>query len=218
MTRNMMNPLGIQSKRFIVAVDPMDDTNLYGWAQLRPIGPTNRDPNRYNSAPGSGSVEQDIDDEIWEEFEKDDADFSNGFASLPWTKEYRQMSENASSRRNRRNKLLEKAEEENANGINQIWELASVYVLPKWRNNGIGSELIRRVMKRHIDLGRSAKDVYLLTLDSTKVWYNRFGFEETNDPPTAMAFEMTAGGIITKLMAEKLVAMQGGHDSISLDR
>ena len=215
MTKNMMNPLGIQSKRFLVAVDPMDDKNLYGWAQLRPLGPRIRDPNLYNAAPGSGSIEQDIEEEIWDDFDKDEVDFPSGFASLPWTKEYKDMSENAAKRRNRRNHLIEKAEEENINDRNQIWELASVYVLPKWRNNGIGSELIRRILKRHMDMGRIPDDVYLLTLDSTKGWYNRFGFVETDDPPTAMALEMTAGSIITSLMGEKLVAMRGGHNSVS---
>lgn len=213
MTRNMMNPLGIQFKRFIVAVDPMDDQNLYGWAQLRPIGPKIRDPNRYDSTPGSGSIEQDIEDEIWDDFDKDDVDVPSGFASLPWTNEYKQMAKGAETRRNQRIKLLEKAQEENENDMNQVWELASVYVQPKWRNNGIGSELIRRLMKRHLDMDRSANDVYLLTLASTKSWYNRFGFEETDDPPTYMAFEMTAGGIIAKSMGEKLIVMQGGKSS-----
>ena len=41
----------------------------------------------------------------------------------------------------------------------------------------IGSELIRRIMERHVMLGRNAQDACLLTLDSAKDWCSLFGFE-----------------------------------------
>jgi len=214
MARNLMNPLGINSKRFIVAVDPSNDNKLYGWAQLRSIGSSIRDPNQYDTLPGSGSAEQEIEDELWDEFEKDEVEFPNGVASLPWTKEYREFSQTSAKRREQRAKLVEGAEREKKRDKNQLWELASVYVIPEWRHKGIGSELIRKVMAKHVMLERRAGDVYLLTLDSTKDWYRGFGFELTDDPPAAMALEVAAGGILTKLLGEKLVAMQGGKKTI----
>ena len=148
MTRNLMNPLGIDSKRFIVAVNSNNDGELYGWAQLRPIG---------------GSEQ----------------------------------------------KAAEK-EQQQSSGQNQLWELASVYVMPLWRGSGIGSELVRKVMGKHAMVGRNAGDVYLLTLDSTKDWYRGLGFEVTHEPPASMKFEMVAGGIVTKFIGAELVCMRGG--------
>ena len=209
MAKNLMNPLNIDSKRFLVAVDPMNDKKLYGWAQLRPIGSNRVDPDRFDSAPGSGSIERDVDvdEEIWDDFENDPMEFPVGFASLPWTKEYREFSKGAERRRRKREELVRMVEEEEKDK-NQLWELASVYVLPEWRRRGIGGELIRRIMQRHVLLGRNVQDVYLLTLDSTKDWYASFGFGLTDDPPASMAFEVAAGGVITKVIGEELIAMR----------
>jgi len=217
MTRNLMNPLGINSKRFLVAVNSKNDKELYGWAQLRSIGGRSsqliRDPSVYNSLPGSKSLERDIDDEMMDDFfENDDIEMPNGFASLPWTKEYRDFAQAAAMRRQKREYLLETAEKEDMMDRNQLWELASVYVLPQYRNKGIGSELIRRIMAKHVMINeRRSQDVYLLTLDSTKDWYRKFGFELTNEPPASMSLEITVGEILTKMMAVKLVAMRGGN-------
>jgi len=210
MTRNLMNPLNLDSKRFIVAVDPSNDSQIYGWAQLRPIGFNLQNAQEYDALPGSGSVESDIEEEIWQEFEDDPVGFPEGFASLPWTKEYREFSKASSDRRKKRMQLMERAERQRIRGQNQLWELASVFVKPQWRTKGIGSELIQRVMAKHVMVERSSRDVYLLTLDSTQDWYRSFGFELTDKPPASMAGEITAGNVITGLMGSKLVCMKGG--------
>merc|ERR1711862_828773 len=92
MTRNLMNPLGIEPNRFIVACDASNENKIYGWAQLRPIGSSVKDPEQYDALDGSGSIEKEIYEEIWEDFESEEVAFPNGFASLPWTKEYREYS------------------------------------------------------------------------------------------------------------------------------
>uniref|UniRef100_A0A7S1BYV7 N-acetyltransferase domain-containing protein n=1 Tax=Corethron hystrix TaxID=216773 RepID=A0A7S1BYV7_9STRA len=209
MAQNLMNPLGIDFKRFIVAASSTNEKELYGWAQLRPIGFSIRDASTYNSLPGSGSIEDEIEEDIWDEFEKDEVDFPNGFASLPWTKEYKNAAVASAKRRERRAYLEKKAEKEKIRGQNQLWELASVYVLPEWRKKGIGSELTRRLMEKHTKAGRKGKDVYLLTLDSTKSWYRDFGFEVTDEPPASMALEIAAGGILTKFVGGELICMRG---------
>ena len=217
MTRSLMNPLGIDSNRFIVACNPSNENEEYGFAQLRPIGTSKRDANEYDALPGSGSVENDIEEEIWDDFEKDETEFPNGFASLPWTKEYRAYAKASERRRNKRADLIKQAEKEEKNGLNQLWELASVYTLPEWRSKGIGSELIRRIIAKHVLLGRKEDDVYLLTLDSTKDWYRGFGFEITNEPPSSMALEIVAGGVLTKLVDSSLVCMRGGQSSATTE-
>ena len=212
MARELMNPLNIDATRFIVAVNPDPDrsNDLYGWAQIKPIGPSIRDPKDFNAGPGSGSIGENIDEEIWEEFEKDETDVPVGFASLPWTKEYREFSKASAARREKRAALVASAERETEEGRNQLWEVSSVFVLPAYRGRGIGSELVRRLLAKHAMLERRNLDVYLLTLATTKGWYQSLGFELTDDPPESMKFEMDAGNIITKLIGAELICMRGG--------
>ena len=199
---------------------------VYGWAQLRPIGPRTRDPDKFDAPPGSGmtksqSIQSEIEEEIWEDFESDPLDVPIGFASLPWTKEYREYSQKSQDRREKRMQM-ENGSNDNVNKSNpddnQLWELASVYVVPEMRRSGIGSELIRRLLAKHIMLERRIEDVYLLTLDNnansnsnskTRDWYGSFGFEVTEDPPASMALEIAAGGALTRIMGESLISMRG---------
>lgn len=209
MAREFMNPLGIQSKRFIVAVNPQDDGDLLGWAQLKPLGTKSRDPNQYDAAPGSFSMEREIEEEIWDDFERDETDVPNGFASLPWTKEYRAAADAAASRRSKREAMLEKAQAMEQADNNLLWELSSVYVQPSYRGNGIGSKLVRQLVQNHIRQNRSAGDIYFLTLDRTRKWYTSLDFELTQDIPEAMILEMAAGSVVTKLLGEKIICMKG---------
>ena len=87
-----------------------------------------------------------------------------------------------------------------------------MYVLPEHVKKGVGSELIRRIMARHVMLGRNFQDACLLKLDCTKNWCSLFEFEFTYDPRSSMVFEVTTGSIFTKLLSEKLIAMQGAQN------
>ena len=209
MAQNLMNPLSIQADRFIVAVDPKNDDKLYGWAQLRPIGTRLVNKDEYDALPGSGSIEEEVNEEIWEEFEADETDFPVGFASLPWTKEYREYAQKSQARNEMRLQRMEQMNKELQRGRSAIWELASVYVKPEMRKLGIGSELVRRVMAKHATMERKRGDVYLLTLDSTIDWYRQFGFVVTDRPPSSMLGEIAAGNVITGLIGSKLVCMCG---------
>jgi len=209
-----MNPLGIESNRFLIAVNPNNKNDVFGWAQLRPIGPAITNPNKYNAAPGSGSMERDvIEDELWDDFENDDVAFPIGFASLPWTKEYRAFSESSNKRREKRMEMVARSERESKLERNQLWELASVYVVPSCRGRGIGSELVRRVLARHVGLGRRSADVFILTLATTKEWYQRLGFVLADQPPESMKFEVAVGNILTNLISAELICMRySGRD------
>lgn len=210
MAKNLMNPLGIDASRFLVAEDRQKPGGeRVGWAQLRPLGPAVADPATFDSPPGSGDVERLTDDEMWDKFEDEGPDFPNGMASLPWTKEYRAASEAAKKRREGRTSIRAGVRSE----AGQLWELASVYVLPKYRGRGVGSELVRRIMREHLLLDRSAADVYALTLESTLGWYAELGFSKTDEDeiPSPMRFEVAAGSVITKLIGAKLVCIRGGQ-------
>ncbi len=217
MAKELMNPLGISSRNFVVAEDSSTGERL-GWAQIRPLGPAGVDPSVLNSRPGSiasTSLEDEVDEAMWDEFEEDqDADFSLGWKStLPWSKEYRSAMDAAKRRMDRRAELLAKEEARRKNvATPQLWELASVYVIPERRSEGIGRALVKGVLEQHRNFGRANEAVYALTLSSTFDWYaTNFGFvsvDDPNDVPKPMAFEVAAGTAITKLMGNQLVCLR----------
>ena len=208
----LMNPLGVEPNRFLIAEHPRD--GVVGWGQIKPLGPK-INSNKYNAQPGSGSIEDNVDEDVWLEFENDDTvAFPNGFESLPWTKEYRAASEAARRRRQKRELMV--GQERMNSG--QIWELASIYVLPEYRSQGIGSEVVRQLLKHHEDLGREKSDVYALTLEKTLDWYKHLGMdfalvEKSEEIPSQMSFEISAGNIITGMLGEQLVCFRAGQNT-----
>ena len=110
---------------------------------------------------------------------------------------------------------LRRAAEQAAGGAEPLWELASVYVDAGWRRRGLGSALVRKLLRRHAQRGYAFSDVYLLTLDPKSAWYARHGFAVVDAPervPSAMAFEMGAGKALSFLLGNRLVCMRGGGD------
>ena len=55
--------------------------------------------------------------------------------------------------------------------------------------------------------------MYLLTLEATRPWYERLGFRAVGaaDVPAPLAFEVAAGGLVTRAIGEKLVCMRGAE-------
>ncbi|KAL3785728.1 hypothetical protein HJC23_006297 [Cyclotella cryptica] len=219
MAKELMNPLGISHENnLLVACDVNNSRELIGWAQIRSIGYAgySTDPDRFEdgdvslkstgrrAGPSKLSMEREVDDLMWEEFEEDPTPFPNGFASLPWSKEYSAASKAADDRLARRKELLQ-VELDNTP---KLWELSSVYVVPSWRRRGIGSELVRQVLNRHVANNQIGRDIYALTLAKNLNWYEQFGFKCEEKVPEAMAFEMTAGNAITKLIGEQLVCIR----------
>jgi len=219
MARELMNPLAISHKNTLVVAEDTKTGERVGWAQIRPIGYATLvagDPSRFEDGEAEGnalslgnvqstdSIEEDVDEVMWQEFEDDPTDFPNGFASLPWTKEYRAASQAAADRLQRREKIL-KAE---LDARPKLWELSSVYVNPRWRREGIGSLLVKQVMKQHVTTKQPGRDVYALTLTKMAHWYAKFGFIKEKQIPDAMAMEMSVGNVITTMTGAKLVCLR----------
>ena len=243
MAKELMNPLGISHKNFVVAEDITTGKRL-GWAQIRPLGPFGVDPAVYDSSPGSisaqtttpeDSMESDIDDMIWDEFDDDTTvDFPNFWSTLPWSKEYRLAMSSAKERRERRDQMVveEQKKIERQPPSPQIWELASVYVIPERRSEGIGRNIVRSILLQHRQLRRNNRggsaqkegrraggceggdDVYALTLSRTVDWYSSLGFAVAEGIPKPMEFEVAAGNVLTKLMGNQLVCLHLPFDQI----
>lgn len=220
LAKELMNPLGINADRFIVATD--EDDQLVGWAQLKPLSGGAQDPNQYDAPPGSYDIEQEVDDSMLDEFEDDTSiRVPNGAASFPWTKEYKDMERGVQEREKRREQLLRQTKKERA--LQQLYELSSVYVMPEYRSQGIGSELVRRVLSRQLveqyaPPSQSCR-IYCLTLATTAPWYTEnFGFErvEGSDIPASMAMEVMAGNLITNVIGAQLCCMRGSNKTIDL--
>jgi N-acetylglutamate synthase-like GNAT family acetyltransferase len=204
----LMNPLGLNPKRFCVAEN--NDGQVVGWGQLKPLGVAKYDASKYNSSPGSGRIEDSIDEDIWLEFEEDDdIDFPNGLSSLPWSPSYLKAAEAARQRREKRVLMVGKERMKTP----QMWELSSLYVFPPYRSQGVGKSIVRELFRQHLQLERDVRQIYALTLRKTfRQFYDALGFKvvEEEDIPNQMKLELAVGRIITKILGEELVCLRVG--------
>ena len=208
--KEKMNPLAIDHSRFIVC-ESVSTGERVGFGQIRQLSASKApDPTKFDARPGSRTLQADLDDDAWEDFESL-GPVPHGLDSLPWSPGYRALSDRAVLQRARRRARLEQA----AGGAEPLWELASVYVDAGWRRRGLGSALVSKLLRRHAQRGYAFSDVYLLTLDQKSAWYARHGFAVVDAPervPSAMAFEMGAGKALSFLLGNRLVCMRGGGD------
>ena len=88
------------------------------------------------------------------------------------------------------------------------WELASLVVEPEHRGQGIGSGILRRLLSQHRASSASEGRVCLLTLRSTRGFYERLGFAVTSSPPLPMLLEYAIGTVVAKAAVDdSLVCM-----------
>lgn len=79
-------------------------------------------------------IESDINEQLWEEFEDDPTPIPNGLASLPWTSEYRAASKGAAKRRERRDEMMRREEQNAKRNRPRIWEMSLERVNdPEWK-------------------------------------------------------------------------------------
>lgn len=203
-----MNPFGLDPRRFCIA--ETRDGHLIGWGQIKPLGMALYDVSKYNSSPGSGNLEDSIDEDIWLEFEDDDSvDFPNGLSSLPWSPSYRKAAEAAKRRRDKRAMMLGRERMDTP----QIFELSSIYVFPQFRSQGVGKSIVRELLHRHTQLDRDISQIYALTLRKTLNFYDALGFQvvEKEDIPSQLKLEIALGRIITKALGEELVCLKASR-------
>jgi N-acetylglutamate synthase-like GNAT family acetyltransferase len=91
-------------------------------------------------------------------------------------------------------------------------ELASLYVKPENRQQGIGGAMVQQLIRRH-DQSESPTTVCLLTLSSTSTFYEKHGFELMDEVeiqstmPSSFRFEYAAGSVVSSLLGNGLVCM-----------
>ena len=94
-------------------------------------------------------------------------------------------------------------------------ELASLFVLPEHRGQGVGSEIVRELMRRHGE-NESQSRICLLTLQSTTNYYQRFGFrladhEDRKRLPKSIQVEFLLGRALSFVLGNDLVCMITGR-------
>ena len=101
-------------------------------------------------------------------------------------------------------------------GGGELWELASLYVQEEHRRNGVGSELVRRLMGSHLAAGRRLDALFLLTLEPTTRFYDPLGFRLAlaDEVPKGMALEVAAGTALSFVLGNKLVCMRHGGEVV----
>lgn len=99
---------------------------------------------------------------------------------------------------------------------NQYSELASLYVVPERRNEGIGTEIVKALVERHSGRQshdqRSRQQICLLTLRSTSKFYTSLGFREASRAeleqlPRAIQLEFKAGSLLSFVLSNDLICM-----------
>lgn len=91
-------------------------------------------------------------------------------------------------------------------------ELASLYVYPEHRRQGIGGKLVETLLSRHSTGMNSNKKVCLLTLEPTTQFYEEHGFRRVTESerrrlPTPVQFEFLAGSVVSSLLGNDIVCM-----------
>jgi len=95
-------------------------------------------------------------------------------------------------------------------------ELASLYVSPRYRHEGIGGALVQQLLLRHDirhEQDEEPSQVCLMTLLSTTGFYEPYGFEVMDEDemessmPSSFQFEYAAGSAVSSLLGNGLVGM-----------
>lgn len=149
----------------LLVAETLDDQVVVGWAQLRPLGYAQQgDPRTYDARPGSYDIQAMVDDQMWQEFEEDESlQVPTGWASLPWTPEYRALEAGIQARKERREELVEQALREQKATQIPIWQLQQVFVTPAYRGQGIGTTLIQTMFQEYAETGKRPCDLYVAT-------------------------------------------------------
>ena len=89
-------------------------------------------------------------------------------------------------------------------------ELASLYVDPEHRHQGIGSALVKKLLQRHDSDTLAPPKVCLLTLQPTTKFYETHGFmvqSRIDDLPAALQFELKAGSLVSTFLGNDICCM-----------
>lgn len=99
----------------------------------------------------------------------------------------------------------------------QFYELASLFVLPEYRHQGIGTKLVGELLRRHDEsMGTKGSSlsstVCLLTLKPTTSFYQKHGFSVVDSPsllklPSSIQMEHAAGTALSFFLGNDLVCM-----------
>ncbi|KPV51889.1 hypothetical protein SE17_18670 [Kouleothrix aurantiaca] len=82
-------------------------------------------------------------------------------------------------------------------------ELASIAVVPEWQGNGVGAAIVRAL------LSRETGPIYLMCARPTRIFYERFGFQEVRGAQIPGYFRPFAlmGALVSRLSRSERYAL-----------
>ena len=91
-------------------------------------------------------------------------------------------------------------------------ELASLYVAPERRKQGIGGSLVKSLLERHYDGDTIPTRLCLLTLKPTTGFYETYGFRVATETerlqlPGSLQMETKIGNLLSAVLGNDLVCM-----------
>ncbi|CBN74296.1 conserved unknown protein [Ectocarpus siliculosus] len=92
------------------------------------------------------------------------------------------------------------------------YELASLHVDESYRGRGIGSSVVRQLVKGYVSTHGEGqiRNLFLLTLESTVPFYEKNGFAvaPANEIPTVLKAERAVGSLLQSFFGNSVVCMQ----------
>jgi len=191
--RHLINPQSDEGDTVVVAEDTKTGRRI-GWAQIRSLGYSSlkEDGAGENYSVGSslritssGSVEEDVNELIWQKFDDDPVNFPTGLSSLPWTAEYRLASRAADERLREREKMLDAERASRP----RLWVISPIHVQPERMNEDTESGLLSKVLDLHMrrrSVGDPGASVFAIVPKKNLDCYLDRGFEKQDYVPDPM--------------------------------
>ncbi|EJK60213.1 hypothetical protein THAOC_19468, partial [Thalassiosira oceanica] len=206
----LINPLSDEEDSIVVAEDIKTGRRL-GWAQIRSLGYASLDEDgageNYSAGSSlritsSASVEEDVNELIWQKFEEDPVDFPAGLRSLPWTEEYRLASKAADERLQEKEKVLDAERKSRP----RLWVVSPIHVEPVAMEEGIGSALLSQVLSFHMlrrSVGDPGASVFAIVSEKNLNCYLSRGFKKQDYVPDPMKWSHAIANFKARLRGEE---------------
>ena len=196
----------------LVVAEEIKTGRRVGWAQIRSLGYSTLEDDgageNYSAESSlritsSGSVEEDVNELIWQKFEESPVDFPNGLSSLPWTEEYRLASKAADERLREKEKMLDVERASRP----RLWVISPIYIIePEVMGEEGEGDLLSQVLNLHMrrrSVGDPVASVFAIVSEKNLNCYMARGFKKQDYVPDPMKWSHAIANFIARLSGEE---------------